>query len=190
MYTCTNMCPHAQKQNVMYAGRSLVLQGCGHMEQIIAYKLSKTGIFRLFDGPQGHSWDLSKFAEKSCIYVHYNCKLLMLCSPSCPPFYPDSVCPELVWRHAVWKWTSVPIYAFCGALQATLWQVKIGLLSFVTQFWQAAHRLAGENLFALWEVRLKVLGLRVCKYVWNKSDRSSHVDIYVFTLEVISGKTF
>ena len=39
------------------------------------------------------------------------------------------------------------IRAFCGGLQARLWQAKIGLQSFVMRFFQAAHRVAQENSF-------------------------------------------
>ena len=82
---------------------------------------------------------------------------------SLPPFYPDSVGPELARRHAVCKWPNVArIRAFHGGLQARLWQAKIGLRSFITRFLQAAHKVAGENSFALREVRHAVVDLRVC----------------------------
>ena len=80
---------------------------------------------------------------------------------SCPPFYPDSVCPESARRRTVWKLPSVVcVRAFRGGLQARLWQVKIGVWSFVTRFLQVAHRVARENSFALREIRHTVLGLR------------------------------
>ena len=65
---------------------------------------------------------------------------------SCTMFYTDSVCPELAWRHTVWKWPSVArIHAFHGGLQARLWQAKIDLQSFVRQFSQAMQSVAWEN---------------------------------------------
>ena len=51
---------------------------------------------------------------------------------SCLRLYPDSVYPELAWRHTIWKWPSVaPICVFRGGLQARIWQAKIGLRSFM-----------------------------------------------------------
>ena len=72
----------------------------------------------------------------------------------------------------IWKWPSVAgIHAFRGGLQMRLWQVKIGLRSFVVQFSQVAHRVALENLFVLW-------------------DGSNYVEASVLTAEVISWKPF
>ena len=114
--------------------------------------------FQLFDSPQGHSRDLSKFREKMflCI-VPYNHALQIW---PCPPFYLKSVCPELA-RNRL-QMAQCSISAFHGGLQARLWQAKIDLWSVVMQFPQAAHRVARQNLLALWEVHRAVLGLRVC----------------------------
>ena len=41
--------------------------------------------FQLFDDPQGHSQDSSKFGEKNvvyCGYIHYNRGLVMPCVPA------------------------------------------------------------------------------------------------------------
>ena len=63
-----------------------------------------------------------------CVYVHYNRELLTLCAPAAitSAVYTHSVCPELAWRHTVWKWSSVGrIHAFCGGLQARLWACEV-----------------------------------------------------------------
>ena len=108
------------------------------------------------------------YRDGNLLYVYMyiitvSCWCRALQPRSCPPFYPDSVCPELARSRIVWKWPSIArIRAFRGDLQARLWQTKIGLWSFVTRFTQAAHRVAQENQFALWEVRHAVLDLRIC----------------------------
>ena len=60
--------------------------------------------FRLFDGAQGHSRDSFKFGEVfMCICITESCWRHALQPRSCPPFYSDSVCPELARRRTVWK---------------------------------------------------------------------------------------
>ena len=69
---------------------------------------------------------------------------------SCPPHYPDSICPELARTRTAWEWPSVArIPAFREGLQARLWQAKIGLRRFVSRFSQTAHTVARENSFTL-----------------------------------------
>ena len=121
------------------------------------------------------------------VYVHYitvSCWSCVLQPWQCPPFRPDSVCPELARRHTAWKWPSVArIHAFRGGLQVTLWQAKIGLRSFVTWLLQSVQRVAQENLFALWDILVVDLasrGLQDC--VVQGSGSSSVIDAYNFEM--------
>ena len=113
-----------------------------------------------------------------CVHVHYNRELLTPCAPwSCSPVYPYSVCPDLALKHTVWKWSSiVHIHAFCGGLQARLWQAKIGLWSFAMQFSQGAHGLHEKTclLCEMFAMRSKA-----CEYVQSKSDRSNRMCLYL-----------
>ena len=64
--------------------------------------------FFFLNGPQDHSQDSSKLGEKIYMYI---CTLRLrvvntaLQPQSCPPFYPDSVCPEFALRRRSPSWS-------------------------------------------------------------------------------------
>ena len=121
------------------------------------YLSSRDGNLPAFAGILASLWSLGSFSirlnfgRNFWVYMYLrtaSCRWPALQPRSRLPFYPDSVCPELAWRRTILKWPSVScIHVFRGGLLATLWQVRIGLRSFINMILASCTEGCTRKLF-------------------------------------------